>query len=183
MASEATTSTYRVQVTGLWNTRHALSGPDGALGVMTVHRGPWGLIDGGRYEPEQGEVLVFRRDPGLLRSQFSLWTEEREWLGASLRWSFRRREISISTGGKPFRILPLPGFRRGWRLVAPKTGEAARMTAGLLGRATTITVQRRMDLELVLFAYFLGAQILFESLWPGPPPEGAPGALPATREA
>jgi 5-methyltetrahydrofolate--homocysteine methyltransferase len=46
------------------------------------------------WRPEKGEVLTFRRDPGLLRSQFSVWTEGHEWLGAALRSHVLRREVA-----------------------------------------------------------------------------------------
>jgi hypothetical protein len=126
------------------------------------------MVERGRYVPTKGEVLLLRRDPGLLRSQFSLWTERQEWLGSSLRWHWLRREIVLHTGSKPLRIQPLPGFRPGWRLVAPRTGEMARVLARPLGRRATIEVYRRLDPELVVFTYFLARQILLESLWPGP---------------
>lgn len=179
MTQKPSTATYEVRVRGLFPRRHIVSGPDGDLGVMRLERNRWGMVVGGRYTPETGEVLLFRRDPGLLRSQFSLWTEGREWLGASLRWSFISREIYISTGGRPFRVVPLPGLRKGWRLVAPKTGEVARIRGRIFSRKVTIEVGRRMDLELVLFAYFLASQIMGESRWPGPEPEASPSALAA----
>lgn len=160
-------ATYRTRVSGLWNTRHVISGDAGVLGVMTIERNGKGMICRGKYAPEKGEVLFFRREPGLLRSQFSLWTEGREWLGSSLRWSFIQREIVLATGNKPYRIVPIEGFHRGWRMLAPKTGEMARIRPSLLARASTIEVFRRMDFELLLFAYFLGCQIYAESLWPG----------------
>ena len=177
MTQKSSTATYEVRVRGLFRRRHIVSGSDGDLGVMRLERNRWGIVVGGRYTPETGEVLLFRRDPGLLRSQFSLWTEGREWLGASLRWSFISREISISTGGRPFRIVPLPGLRKGWRLVAPKTGEVARIRGRAFSRKVSIEVGRRKDLELVLFAYFLASQIMGESRWPGPEPEASPSAL------
>ena len=167
-------ASYTTRVSGLVNSRHTLlaegeGGPQPA-GMLEVQRNWHGMVVAGRYRPEKGEVLSFRRDPGLLRSQFSLWTEGREWLGSSLRsgWLRRTIEISSATSNKPFLLLPLPGFARGWRLVAPKTGEALRYRAPLVGRRARIEVYRRLDLELVVFAYFLGSQILAESLWPGP---------------
>jgi hypothetical protein len=162
-----TISTYTTRVSGLWSTRHEIHGPEGLLGTLSIERNARGTIVGGRYAPAKGEVLRFRRDPGLLRSQFSLWTDGREWLGSSLRWSFLRREISMATGNKPYRLVPLPGFRRGWRMFAPKTGEMARITPSTLRRSTRIDVFRRVDFELVVFAYFLGSQVYLESLWPG----------------
>jgi hypothetical protein len=167
-------ATYTTRVAGLFHARHTLiadgeAGPQ-PVGVIEVERNWHGMVVGGRYRPVKGELLSFRRDPGLLRSQFSLWTEGREWLGSSLRsgWLRRAIEISSATSNKPFLLLPLPGFARGWRLVAPKTGEALRYKARLVGRRARIEVYRRVDLELLVFAYFLGSQILAESLWPGP---------------
>jgi len=161
-------STYRTRVSGLFQARHTILGPDGAeVGVLTVQRRPGGPIRSARYQPVKGEVLLFRRDPGILRSQFSCWTEGREWVGSSLRWSFFAREIGLATGNKPYRLLPVAGLRRGWRMLAPKTGEMARLEPSGLGRGSTIQVFRRVDFELVLFAYFLGSQVYFESFWPG----------------
>ena len=165
--------TYTTRVSGRWNQRHEILAGGEPEGCLTIRRNRGGMVVGGEYRPVRGEVVTFRRDPGLLRSQFSMWTDQKEWLGSSLRWSFVARSVSLSTGTKPFRLLPLPGFRRGWGLYAPKTGEAARLEVGLLGRGATIHVYRRLDFPLVLFAYFLGSQILGESLWPGPSPEKA----------
>jgi hypothetical protein len=176
-------ATYTTRVSGLWNTRHEILGGEGRLGVLSIERNGKGLIVRGRYTPEKGEVIALRRDPGIVRSQFSLWTEGREWLGSSLRWSFVGREIVLSTGTKPYRLLPLPGFRPGWRMVAPKTGEMARIAPSLFRRSCRIEVFRRIDFELVLFAYFLGWQLYLESLWPGrevePEQENVPTASKA----
>lgn len=161
-------ATYRTRVSGLWATRHSIEGSDGAaVGVLTIRRNAQGWVVGGRYVPVKGEVLVIRRDPGILRSQFSCWTEGREWIGSSLRWSFLAREIALATGNKPYRIMPVAGFRRGWRMFAPKTGEMARIEPAGIGRGSRISVFRRVDFELVVFAYFLGSQVYLESLWPG----------------
>jgi hypothetical protein len=165
-----------VRVSGLWNTTHLISGEDGPLGTLQVRRNAWGMVVSGEYSPEKGENLLFRRDPGLVRSQFSLWTEAREWLGSSLRWSVRHREVSLSTGQKALRLLPLPGWGRGWLLVAPRTGEMVRMRLGALGRRGTIEIKRRADLELVVFAWFLGFQISWESLPPASASERLPGS-------
>jgi hypothetical protein len=174
------TTIYTTRVSGIWNTRHTISGPDGEVGALTLRRNGLGMVVGGTYRPVKGEVLEFRRDPGILRSQFSLWTEGKEWLAAALRWGFVQREVNLSTGSKPMRLVPLPGFRRGWRLLAPKTGEMARIVARPLSRACRVEVYRRMDFEVVLFAYFLGSQLLAESAWPGPEAELSQPALAAS---
>ena len=119
----------------------------------------------------------------MLRSQFSLWTEGNEWLGSSLRRNFLRRDIEIWTGTKPYRILPLEGFRRGWRLLAPKTGEMAQVHAPLFGRRASIEVYRRIEFELLLFTWFLGAQLLCESFWPGPAVDVTPESLASASKA
>lgn len=174
---------YRTRVSGFWKTRHEILADDGPVGTLTVERNGLGMVIGGRYEPSQGEVLRFRRDPGILRSQFSLWTEGREWLGSSLRWSFFGREIVLATGSRPYRLIPLPGLRPGWRMVAPKTGEMARITPRVFRRASRIEVYRRTDFELVLFAYFLGWQIYRESIWPGEEVESEPETAPTPSKA
>jgi hypothetical protein len=176
-------ATYRTTIRGLWTARHTVFRDGERLGVLTVERRGPGLIARGTWRPEKGEVLHFRRDPGVLRSQFSLWTEGNEWLGSSLRWSFLAREISLSTGSKPYRLLPLPAFRRGWRMVAPKTGELARILPGALGRSSRIEVYRKVDFELLLFAYFLGSQVYAESFWPAHAPEDDAQGLGGARSA
>ncbi|MBI5433474.1 MAG: hypothetical protein HZA52_11655 [Planctomycetes bacterium] len=172
-------ATYTVQASGLWNTRHRVANATGTLGVLTVHRGGTGVVESGSYRPEKGEVLTFRRDPGILRGQFSVWTEGREWLGSSLRWSIRKREINLHTGNKPLRLVPLDGLRFGWSLQAPKTGEMARIHGNPLTRRARIDVFRKVDFELLVFAYFLGSQIWLESLWPGPELDPEAQAAPA----
>lgn len=181
-------ATYRTQVSGLWSTRHRIfevraGEGDVERGVLEIRRAPAGWVRGATYRPVQGEVLHFRRDPGLLRSQFSLWTEGREWLGSSMRWHVARREITLSTGNKPYRLLPLPSFRRGWRMVAPKTGELARILPKTLRRDAVIEVYRKLDFELLLFAYFLGSQLYAETVWPAHAPEDAHEALPRPSKA
>ena len=159
------TATYQIRARGLWKPTLQISGPDGDLGVLTVERNRWGMGVHASYRPTQGEQLEIRRDPGILRSQFSLWSEGREWLGASLRWSFVGRVIDLSTGTRPMRLLPLPTFGAGWALHAPKTGQMAQVH---LGKNARVDVFRRMDFEVVLFALFLGFLSRVESLWPGP---------------
>lgn len=176
--------TFRVQVSGLWNTRHEFTRveEDGSTvveGVLSVSRGSWGRVTQAEYRPAKGEVLFIRRDPGLLRSQFSLWTDGNEWLGSSLRWGVRR-QIDLSTGSKPLYLLPVSGLRAGWGLYAPKSGENARMPSGLLGRSARLEVFRRLDFPLLVFAYFLGNQVLLESILPGPRPEKVKARASAT---
>jgi hypothetical protein len=178
--ADDSTSNYEVRSSGLWSPRHVIAGPDGPLGVLTVQRNGLGMVVSARFQPEKGEVLHFRRDPGILRSQFSLWTEGREWLGSSLRRNFVRRDVEIWIGSTPFRVIPLEGFRRGWRLLAPKTGELARVYAPF-GRPARIEVLRRTETELLLFTWFLASQILFESVWPGPAIDATPESLAPTK--
>ena len=159
--------TLRTKVRGTWSPRHTFLDAEGnTLGVLSVRRNRWGMVTSAEYRPEKGEVLHLRRDPGLLRAQFSLWTDNKEWLGSSLRWHVGRRQIDVWAGGRPYRIVPRRGFGRGWRVVATKTGEAAEVRVPLIGRASTIGQYRKMDFELLLFCYFLGSISLFESLLP-----------------
>ena len=161
-----TITTYRTQVSGFWVSRHVFFEGAERLGVLSMHRNRLGMVVSGKWSPEQGEVFHFRREPGLLRPQFSGWTETPEWLVSSDRNSLFRRRFELWTGGKPYRLVPLPGFRRGWRLIASRTGECLRLEHGLFRRGARISVYRKTELELVLFAYFLGAMALFQSLLP-----------------
>lgn len=169
-----TTAVYEARASGFWNTRHAISGEEGPLGVLSIRRNWHGMVTGGEFRPDKGEVLILRRDPGLLRSQFSMWTDGQEWLGSSLRWSFFGRRIAMNTGGKPFTLQPTPRLGKGWILQAPKTGLTARITAGLAGRRSRLEVYRRLDFPLLLFSYFVGWQIYAESVWPARKPHGYP---------
>src|SRR5689334_4146548 len=109
---------YRTRARGVPRSAHEIEGPDGPLGVLHVERNRGGMIVRGRFVPQKGEVLTIRREPGILRAQYSLWTDGREWLGSSLRSGFVRREIALSTGSKSFRLLPTASFGRGWRMLA-----------------------------------------------------------------
>jgi hypothetical protein len=162
------TQSYTFRVSGLWNTRHEVTDNDGPIGVLLIRRNRWGRIDEGEFRPEKGEVLRIRREPGLLRGQFSFWTDAREWLGSSLRPSVWRREIQLSTGSKPLRMLASPGFGRGWRISAPRTGEVAALDWSAFGRGARLDVGRRADLEVLIFAYFLSTLAGLESWLPGP---------------
>ncbi|MEZ5978163.1 MAG: hypothetical protein R3F34_08100 [Planctomycetota bacterium] len=181
--SESPLQVYRVSVSGLWTTRHEFSSQTESgwqrEGVLTVERSSTGRVTGAEYRPEKGEVLSIRRDPGLLRSQFSLWTDGQEWLGSSLRWGLRR-QIDLSTGSKPLYLLPVAGLRAGWGVYAPKSGENARILSGLLGRGARIEVLRRFDFPILVFAYFLGNQVHLESILPGPEPEKVKARASAT---
>lgn len=157
----------KTKVSGLWSPRHTFLDDEGnTLGVLSVKRNKWGMVVSADYRPEKGEVLYFRRDPGLLRAQFSLWTDGKEWLGSSLRWHVGRRQIDVWTGGRPYRVVPRRGFGRGWRVVATKTGEAAEVRSPLVGKNSTVEQFRKMDFELLLFCYFLGSISLVESFLP-----------------
>ena len=167
MPDPASPTVYRASRRGLPARECHLVGEEGPLGVLTLERAR-GMVVGGRWSPEKGEVLTMRRDPGLLRSQFSLWTDGREWLGSSMRADFVQSEIRLHTVSRPLRMLPLTGFRAGWVLQAPKTGDMAHIHLGLLGGEDRIEVTRKVDQELLIFAYFLGQQLRLESFWPGP---------------
>lgn len=176
--------TFRTRVRGLWSPRHEILDDEGnAIGTLYVRRNRWGMVIGGEFRPEKGEVLSFERNPGLLRGQFSLWTDHREWLGSSLRPHPARRQIDVWTGGKPYRIVPRTGLRRGWRVVATKTGEVADLQVGWFGRGTRIQLNRKMDLELLLFCYFLGSMVLLESILPTSLDALDQGGAPAASKA
>jgi hypothetical protein len=174
-----TPATYRVRVRGLWAERHELWLDGARYGELTIGRNRWGQIVAGTWRPVRGELLQLRRDPGLLRSQFSLWTENREWLGSALRPRGLRREVELSTPSKALRLVPTERLGRGWRLVAPRTGELARYEAHGPGRGATIRVGRRVETELVLFGYFLARLSWAESLLPGPSVAEDPQSLPS----
>ena len=70
------------------------------------------------------------------------------------------------TGGKPMRLVPRLNFGRGWRLVGAKSGVVADIEHGFLTRGATITTHRKVDFELLLFAYFIGGLALWESALP-----------------
>jgi hypothetical protein len=159
---------YTTRVRGLWSTRHEIRDENGPVGRLEMRRGPLGLVSEGVYTPEKGAVLTISRDPGLRRAQFSMWSSGREWIGSSERDGFFPRVIKLHTGGKPFHLVPVPGFRKGWGLYAPRTGESASIAASALGRDSRLEVYKRLEFPLLVFAYFLGYQTYCEALWPGP---------------
>ncbi len=158
---------FTTRLAGWWAPRHTILNEEGeTLGILKVHRNWRGMIMGGEYLPEKGEKLVIRRDPGLQRAQFSLWTDTREWLGSSLRPRLIPRRIDVWSGVKPYRIVPKSGFGRGWRIIASKTGEVATIQQPLLPRGSKWQITRKMDFELMLFCYFLGSLSPSESFLP-----------------
>lgn len=159
---------YEVRVRGLWSARHEIRSEEGPEGVLEIQRNGVGLVTRGVWRPVKGAVMTMDRDPGLRRGQFTMWSEGREWLGSSERVGFFDRVLKLHTGGKPFHLVPLEGFRKGWALHAPRTGESARILAPMMGRDSRIEVYKRLDFPLLLFAYFLGTQIYREAIWPGP---------------
>lgn len=159
--------TYSTRVSGFIRPTHVILDADGAeLGRIVVRRNRLGMIVSGVYTPAKGEVLEFKRQPGLLRAQFACWTEAREWLGATIRPGFARRTVEMWTGGKPLRLVPSLGLARGWRVVGSKSGLVASTTHSWLGRGAKLETFRKMDLELLLFAYFIGGLALWESALP-----------------
>lgn len=162
-----TIETYRTRVAGFWSPEHTLLDEAGkALGVLTVKRNGVGMVVAGEYRPTQGEVLHFRREPGLLRAQFSLWTEGKEWLGSSIRQGVVRRTIELWTSTRPYRLVPRLGLGKGWRMVASKTGLVAEIEHAWVGRGATLKVHRKLDFELLLLGYFVGTLALWESVPP-----------------
>lgn len=161
------TRTYKTRVSGFWKPRHTILDEEGQpLGTLTVSRNWCGMVVGAEYRPEKGEVLTFRRDPGILRAQFSVWTDGSEWLGSSLRPELTKRLVEVWTGAKPYRVVPSRGFGRSWRVIATKTGEVAAVKMGICGRNATLELYRKLDFELLLFAYFVGSLAPNEMLWP-----------------
>ena len=159
--------TFTTRVSGFLRPRHVVSDAEGKeLGVLEVSRNRLGLIVGGEWKPVKGEVLSIKRDPGLLRAQFALWSEGREWLGSTIRPGVMARTIEMWTGGKPLRLVPRLEFGRGWRVVGAKSGMVAKVEHGLLGRGATLHTYRKMDFELLIFAYFVGSLALAESALP-----------------
>ncbi|MCP5022516.1 MAG: hypothetical protein GY930_12175 [bacterium] len=158
---------FTTRLAGWWTPHHTILNEEGdPLGILKVHRNWRGMIMGGVYLPSKGEKLIIRRDPGLQRAQFSLWTDTREWLGSSLRPRLIQRRIDVWSGVKPFRIVPKSGFGQGWRIIASKTGEVATIKQPLLPRGSKWQITRKMDFELMLFCYFLGCLSPSESFLP-----------------
>ncbi|MEZ6005058.1 MAG: hypothetical protein R3F17_11740 [Planctomycetota bacterium] len=163
----SSTQNYRTRVSGWWTPRHTIQDSEGrTLGVLTVTRNWRGMVIAGEYSPEKGEKLLLRREPGLQRAQFSLWTGDREWLGSSIRPRPFQRRIDIFAGVRPYRVVPFPGLRRGWRVIASKTGEVATIEQSLLGRGSRWTAQKKVDFEMLLFSYFIGSLASNESILP-----------------
>jgi len=159
---------YTTRVSGLWNSRHEIHDEEGRVGLLEMRRNALGVISSGVYTPEKGAVLTISRDPGLRRAQYSMWSSGREWIGSSERDGFFPRVIQLHTGGKPFHLVPVQGLTKGWGLFAPRTGEAARMTASWMGRNSRIEVYKRLDFPLLLLGYYLGYRSYCEAIWPGP---------------
>lgn len=159
--------TFTTRVSGFLSPVHVVSDGEGAeVGRIEVRRNRLGMIVSGIWTPAKGEVLEFKRQPGLLRAQFACWTEAREWLGSTIRPGVARRTVEMWTGGKPLRLVPTLEIERGWRVMGAKSGLVARIRHGWFSRGATLETYRKIDLELLLFAYFIGGLALWESALP-----------------
>lgn len=165
---------YLVRAKGLVNPAFEFEREGQVLGTMRRTRLLGCLrLQGAVYEPVQGETITIQRDPGLLRSQFSAWSQVhggqgREWLGSSINYGIIGREISLHNGTKPFRLIPSKTFGPGWELHAPKTGLTA--TFKKVSGGIEIGLERRVDFFLLLLAFHNVATARLASIWPGPDP-------------
>ena len=165
---------YTIRKKGLLNPTFTFERAGEVIGTMRRHRrGLLRLVQSSTYVPVKGETITIDRDPGLLRHQYSAWSQVhggqgREWLGSSIRYSIFGREISIHNGSKPFRLVPIKAFGMGWELHAPKTGLVARFSKR--GSTIEVTLERRVDFYLVLLAFHNIASGWISSIWPGPDP-------------
>lgn len=163
---------YIVRAKGLINPEFTFEREGDVLGTMKRDR-KLGRLMGSVYVPVQGETITVQRDPGLLRNQFSAWSQihggqGREWLGSSINYGLIGREVTLHNGTKPFRLVPTKAFGTGWELHAPKTG----LVATFIKRGSTVEVrlERRVDFFLLLLAFHNIATAWLKSVWPGPDP-------------
>lgn len=165
--SKSKKKSFTTRTSGWLRPRHVVLDEEGKeIGRIDVTRNRLGMIVKGVWTPTKGEVLEFRRQPGLLRAQFACWTEAREWLGATIRPGFARRTIEMWTGGKPMRLVPRLEFGKGWRIVGSRSGVYAQVDQSWLGRSAKIETYRKIDMELLMFAYFIGTLAGWESALP-----------------
>ena len=68
------------------------------------------------------------------------------------------------------------------RTAEPQPGSAD-LQVGWFGRGTRIQLNRKMDLELLLFCYFLGSMVLLESILPTSLDALDQGGAPAASKA
>lgn len=161
-------ATYTVRALGPWGSRQEISQDGTVQGELRLHRAPLGYVRKAEYRPIKGELWTIERNPGLVRSQFTMWTEKREWLGSSVRFSYLRPLVELDTGGKPYHLAASPRWGPGWTLYAPKTGAVANISVGL--RGGRIDVFRKTQFPLLVFAWFLASRSRLESLVPGSAP-------------
>ena len=165
---------YIVRPQGLLNPTFQFEREGEVLGHMRRERALGiGRLRASLYTPLSGEPISVQRDPGLLRSQFSAWSQihggqGREWLGSSINYEVLGREITLHNGTKPFRLIPTKAFGMGWELHAPKTGLVA--TFKKKGRAVEIHLDRRVDFFLLLLSFHNIGSAWLTSISPGPDP-------------
>ena len=117
----------------------------------------------------EGEDAFFlERGKGWIRSYFQMWDAEREWLGASYRWSPWRRRIVVHVANGTYNLVPSAGFGRGFRLVDARGEVVLELhPERAFSRTWRLAPLRRVEPAVVALAFFLARRHALESLLPG----------------
>jgi hypothetical protein len=113
------------------------------------------------------DAFFLERGKGWIRSYFQMWDAEREWLGASYRWSPWRRRIVVHVANGTYNLIPRAAFGRGFRLVDARGDVVLELRPERAFASTWILAPlRRIEPAVVALVYFLARRHALESCLP-----------------
>jgi hypothetical protein len=140
-----------VVVSGLFKTHHYLQTTTATLGELTL---PAFSTDGVFRADDDGRTLVVSRT-----SWWKGWHELREngiVVGQARSQGFWRRTMSVGFRGAMYELVPAGVWSRGWYLVDDaETILLEIQPRGVFSRGAYLTAMVTMDVDLLLFVYYL----------------------------
>lgn len=116
------------------------------------------------------DAFFLERGKGWIRSYFQMWDAEREWLGASYRWSPWRRRIVVHVANATYNLIPSARLGRGSRLVDARGELVLELRPERpCARTWILAPQRRIEPAAAALVYFLARRHALESCLPGGP--------------
>jgi hypothetical protein len=140
----------QVTVSGVFTTHHFLETVTGNLGELTLSA----FGKGGVFRSGDGRALTVERT-----SWWRSWHELREneiVLGMASPQSFWRRAMNVGYRGAMYELAPISFWSRGWQLI-DEMGMASLeiQPRGVLRRGAYLSILGSVDVDLLVFAYYL----------------------------
>lgn len=139
-----------VDVSGFFTTHHWMRTDGGVLGELTLSA----FSTSGVFRFAGGRELVVQRT-----SWWRGWHELRESeivLGTARPLGFWRQKMSVGHRGRLYELVPASFWARSWRLVDDGWAVLVEVEPrGVFRRGAYLTIADSIDVDLLVFAYFL----------------------------